>query len=469
MKLKERLRGIVAAVATAALALSVAPVTAMAAEIPGTGSIKVTGLVAGDQISVYKVAATETNENNELVNTWLIDNSDDQLPDINNNTGGAFSADVANLVALRASGLDVAGTANADGNGGATVSDLSAGLYLVKVTNDSDATRVYQNTLIPVVPKDSNKNGSFDSGDTWETQAKNIKCSNTGIEKQVKEGDGLYTNSIDTLGYGDTADFKLTVTVPKYASNASDRTFTVTDTIQDAYFDLTSLSADRVSVSASDSDVVLEKGADYTVVYDSASGQLTVDFTNSGLEKLSAVGTVGIAYSVEVDATQPGHVDNLNTATLNFSKNSYGTETEDDSDKVAGTFYALQIKKVDESDKPLAGAEFEVSGVNGKMGGTLTSAADTGLTDMVIVGNGDVYSIDETKAPAGYSVANIEDVTIDDEAAEDYVITLTVTNTLDTASILPSTGGTGTVALTVVGVGLMAGAAFLVMRSRKEN
>lgn len=467
MKLKERLRGIVAAVATAALALSVAPVTAMAAEIPGTGSIKVTGLVKDDQISVYKVAKTETDENNELVNIWLIDSSDGRLPDINNNTGDAFSADVANLVALRASSLDVAGIADADGNGDATVSNLSAGLYLVKVTNDSDATRVYQNTLIPVVPKDSNNNGEFDAEDEWDTQDQEIKYSDTGIEKQVREGDGSYADSIDTLGYGDTADFKLTVTVPKYASNASDRTFTVTDTIQDAYFDLTSLSADRVYVSASDVD--LEKDTDYKVSYDSASGQLAVDFTNSGLEKLSAVGTVGIAYSVEVDATQPGHVDNLNTATLNFSKNSYGTETGNDSDKVAGTFYALQIKKVDESDKPLAGAEFEVSGVNGKMGGTLTSAADTGLTDMVIVGNGDVYSIDETKAPAGYSVANIENVTIDDEAAEDYVITLTVTNTLDTASILPSTGGTGTVALTVVGVGLMAGAAFLVMRSRKEN
>lgn len=467
MKLKERLRGIVAAVATAALALSVAPVTAMAAEIPGTGSIKVTGLATDDQISVYKVAKTETNENNELVNTWQIDNSDGQLPDINNNTGDAFSADVANLVALRASGLDVAGTANADGNGGATVSDLSAGLYLVKVTNDSDATRVYQNTLIPVVPKDSNNNGEFDAEDEWDTQDQEIKYSDTGIEKQVREGDGIYADSIDTLGYGDTADFKLTVTVPKYASNASDRTFTVTDTIQDAYFDLTSLSADRVSVS--DSDVDLEKDTDYKVSYDSASGQLAVDFTNSGLEKLSAVGTVEIAYSVMVDATQPGYVENLNTATLNFSKNSYGTETGNDSDTVVGTFYALQIKKVDESDKPLAGAEFEVSGVNGKMGGTLTSAADTGLTDMVIVGNEDTYSIDETKAPAGYSVANIDDVTIDAEDAEDYVITLTVTNTLDTASILPSTGGTGTVALTVVGVGLMAGAAFLVMRSRKEN
>ena len=467
MKLKERLRGIVAAVATAALALSVAPVTAMAAEIPGTGSIKVTGLVKGDQISVYKVAETETDEYNQLENTWLIDNTDDLLPDINNNTGGAFSPDVANLVAVRASGLDVAGTANADGNGDATVSNLSAGLYLVKVANDSDATRVYQNTLIPVVPKDSNNNGEFDAEDKWDTQDQEIKYSKTGIEKQVKEGDGSYTDSIDTLGYGDTADFKLTVTVPKYASNASDRTFTVTDAIQNAYFDLTSLSAERVFVSASD--VVLEKGTDYTVSYDSASGQLTVDFTNSGLEKLSAVGTVEIAYSVKVDATQPGRVDNLNTAKLEFSKNSYGTETEFDSDTVTGTFYALQIKKVDESDKPLAGAEFEVFGVNGKMGDTLTSAADTGLTDMVIVGNGDDYSIDETKAPAGYSVANIEDVTIDDEDAEDYIITLTVTNTLDTASILPSTGGTGTVALTVVGVGLMAGAAFLVMRSRKEN
>ena len=37
------------------------------------------------------------------------------------------------------------------------------------------------------------------------------------------------------------------------------------------------------------------------------------------------------------------------------------------------------------------------------------------------------------------------------------------------AANLPQTGGPGTIALTVAGAGLVAGAAYLVMRSRKEN
>ena len=81
----------------------------------------------------------------------------------------------------------------------------------------------------------------------------------------------------------------------------------------------------------------------------------------------------------------------------------------------------------------------------------------------------------ETKAPAAYQINNYGDnggliFTINGEADESsYKVASEFLDYKETLiSELPETGGTGTVALTVVGVGLMAGAAFRVMRSRMD-
>ena len=464
MRLKDRLKGIVAAVATAALALSVAPVTAMAAPIAGSGMIEIQGLVSGDEVAVYMVAETTTDESNQLQNNWLV--SDEGLPNLNN--GATLSQDEANLIASRATDFVAAGTGTANQDGVATISDLAAGLYLVKVTNDTDSTRVYQNTVVPVSPVDSNKNGRFDAEDTWDkTVVKSIKQTPTSISKTVAEVTdgtaGEYSESIDTLGQGDTASFKITVTVPAYTKNAPDRAFTVTDQLDNTYLDYSALSAEDVTVSA---DGELVKGTDYTVTF--VDGLLTVDFTNEGLVKL-ANQPVDIVFSAKVNSNVTGAVT-LNTAQLSFSKNSYNDDKAQVSDSVSATFYGLKIKKTaTDHTTPLAGAEFEIRNSADEVVATLTSGSD-GMTDAAAsLGNGDIYTIVETKAPAGYLVGTINPVTINSEDAENNVVTIDVTNQADTKTVLPTTGGTGTVALTVVGVALMAGAAFFVTRSRKEN
>lgn len=69
MSLKERLRGIVAAVATAALAFSVAPVTAMAAA-PALelGTATISGLGADvDNVELYQIATITNGSDNVLV------------------------------------------------------------------------------------------------------------------------------------------------------------------------------------------------------------------------------------------------------------------------------------------------------------------------------------------------------------------------------------------------------------------
>lgn len=479
MKMRKGMLGVAAAFATAALALAIAPTAALATPIDvlGTGSLKVTGLNPGDQVEVYRVAQTQVDDTtNVLSSSWIVTPTDD-LP-VLSGSDVTLSQDQANLVASRLGNISASGCDTADGTEGSAVAEidnLTAGLYYVKVTNDSNATRVYQNTVLPVYPKDSNADGAFTDADVWDVVEHAIKATNTGIDKTVADGDvedAAYAETINTLGYGDTADFKITVTVPTYTQNATDRTFTVTDTLVDDYLDLESLKAADVTVTAAN---VADWAAnvDYAVAYDAQTGVLTVNITDSGLHKLNNAGvtSVEIAYSVKVDAQKVGTDVDLNGAKLVFSKNSYDTTTGSDTDKVTASFYGLKITKVDADDqnKTLAGAEFKITNATtGQVIGTFTTNSNGVIELVAALGDKDTYKIEETKAPAGYQIGTFEDYTVDADKASDGVISVTLTDEADDFQ-LPQTGGPGTIALTVVGAGLVAGAACLVARSRKES
>lgn len=480
-KINRSLRGalttVVAAVTMAVLALTLMPTAALAepTQVAGTGKVAISGLTGTETIELYKVADTlADDETNALSYEWKDAFKDiDGLPTLPSTT--ALTQAQANQIATKVTSAMKVNATPAIANGTATVSDLPAGLYYVKVTDGNDSTRVFQNIVVPVNPKDSNGNFVYDEEDDFGTTEQEIKVQSTSLTKTVKDGnvaDSAYGETINTLSTGDTASFKLDVAVPFYNTDVLSKTgatnavtFSIVDTLDTTYIKTPT----NVAVSADG--VTLAKDTDYRMA--TTDGTLTVTFTPTGLTKLNSsepsanTKAVTITYDATVVATAgtTGLVD-INNAVLTFSKSSADpTKTNTTSDKVQAQFYSLTVQKYgsDTGDSLLAGAEFALSGQNLSPSATSTDTNGT-YTFPVALGSGDAFTLSETTAPTGYLKVADQTVTVEDGNA-----TVTITDQKDNASILPSTGGAGTIGLTVAGVAIMAGAAAFVIRSRKQN
>ncbi|HDR6289135.1 TPA: SpaH/EbpB family LPXTG-anchored major pilin [Bacillus cereus] len=177
----------------------------------------------------------------------------------------------------------------------------------------------------------------------------------------------------------------------------------------------------------------------------------------------------------------PSGTEVPNTATIDFTnKNNVTGEKESKPVIVTPTNGSIQLTKVDGSDgKTLAGAEFELRDKDGKVvvveGKPVKGVSDAkGLITWNNIPYGD-YQIVETKAPTytkeDGSTASYQqlrdpiDVKIN---AEHQKIELNVKNN-KSAWYLPSTGGMGTILFTVVGIVLMAAAAFVFFRRKTVN
>lgn len=184
--------------------------------------------------------------------------------------------------------------------------------------------------------------------------------------------------------------------------------------------------------------------------------------------------------------------------------NTPSTDEESKEDSVIVKDYDLTINKVDGEENPLPGAEFQlfrkpnvasdqaIKFVD-KGNGTyevatteqVTGAPGNGLTivDKVVSPEGGKivikgldsteYLLKETKAPDGYNKAEDQDVTIVAES-EDKGVTVTVTGNEvkvvnEAGTILPGTGGIGTIIFTVVAVVLIAGVAVSFIISRRKE
>ena len=300
-----------------------------------------------------------------------------------------------------------------------------------------------------------------------------------------KDGETTY----QVVERGQEVPFTITATFPSYDKDAKDRAFRITD-------EPTGMKVTEVTVKVGGTK--LTEGTDYTLVSVGTDGKdgsvitklpaeenqkVRVRFSSEyiGLENAHAGQTV----TVEVKA----QITNADTF-ANKASSDKGSNTPE----VKGNLGSITINKYDESynkethtGKLLAGAEFSIKQgenkiwfvhVEEKDGQSIykKATADEKLTKVtsIVAKNGVVvakglddgtYQIVEEKAPAGYSVVDVDDVTIAN--GENPTATVDVSDTK--LHSLPHTGGMGTYLFTIIGVVVMAGAAGAFFISRRKG
>lgn len=228
-----------------------------------------------------------------------------------------------------------------------------------------------------------------------------------------------------------------------------------------------------------------------------------VNYTNPAVTKASVI-TVTYSATVNTNA-QMGAAGNKNEAKITFSNNpNSNTNSETPKDIVTAYSFQLTLNKVDNKNKPLEGAEFTLY----KEDGTTAIGGPVSADEVLDPDGGTVssytanfkglaagtYVIKETKTPAGYNT--IDDITIKVVATyntDGSIASLSVTDargkaiegftaTVDSGvisssivnnpgSVLPSTGGMGTVLLYTVGglVVLIAAAGLTIALKRRQS
>lgn len=281
--------------------------------------------------------------------------------------------------------------------------------------------------------------------------------------------------------------------VPRFDSNDTNKTFSISDKLYGGTYYLTGESDTVAKVEVEGvtpnpyktaNDFVVTKGNDENGAYETFAINLDDLVNNAGNEYAGK--KVTVTYTVKVTGTTVS-----NNATSHVGDDSYNSdEVKIFTADIEMTKYAEDATKEDLSDNPkLQGAGFvvykEADGVkqyakfddNNKLSGWTTDEKEA--TEVFTDENGKVkvegldvgtYYFKEKTAPKGYSVSQeIKEVVITQEGEAKEVIHA-FTEMVDTKlSSLPSTGGIGTTIFTIGGCVIMIAAAGLFFASRKKE
>lgn len=411
----------------------------------------------------------------------------DVLSKFNNAEATAFAAFVAK---------DYLTDTKTTGTGSITLS--SSGYYLIKDVTAVEGQYDASNLILLQVSR-------------AETVTPKVKTDIPILQKKVKDkndsiGDTATTGWQDSADYdiGDTIPYQLTATLGD-VSNFDTYYVEFVDTMTHlTYNSITSVKVDDRTLTA----------GEYTSSWDPASKTLKVSIDNVKAYGATNKSKIVVEYTATLDSDAViGSTGNPNEAHLIFSNNPNGSgygKTAPDKNIVFT--YKVVANKVDQDNKPLAGAAFALYkklpanfnpatshilqdgdayapvkelnvGVNGEVADkTMTTFEWTGIDD------GD-YMIKEIITPAGYNtiepikftVTATHETNADDPkftellGGDDFtgeVSTGALTTKIENrmGSTLPGTGGIGTTIFYVIGGGLMAAAAILLItKKRMEN
>ena len=408
----------------------------------------------------------------------------------------AFAVEVANYL-----------TNTPAGKGTDSITVSGPGYYLIKNTEVGQG-EVFTDYILRVV------------GDV----KVNPKSGKPTLDKQIKHNDDGTWGVVGDNQIGDTVEFRTITTVP-IVSGYTQYTYVIHDEMSAGLTSNVTSNAD-VTIKVND-ETVLDKNY-YTVTVDPENANkftVKVDVLNAIKDgKMAEKDTLYTYYTGILNENAKVYNDGKqeNKAYLEYSNNPHNdTTTNETPAKVVYDWtFKMKVKKVDgEDNTPLTNAKFVLSkekncdlGAIGDDGQptktenlikliknsddsyTVAPAGYTGSNVVYVMTAGNItinglddatkYYLYETKAPAGYNrltaAVRFEITATYNDAGDNCTnVTATVNNDVQESvsvsvrnnkgSTLPSTGGIGTTIFYVIGGGLMAVAAVLLVTKKRMN
>lgn len=468
-----KVRGLFVALFALCVALTALPSVAFAAYATQTGEITISGVSPEDKVDIYRVVDYTYNNNNtvtwDFTHNFGIDRN--SYAGANSDAMKGYADQMATYVLKKDNSVQPTKTETvATGSSSVTFNNMDDGEYLVIVTPAAGTTKIYQNAIVKLEPTQAVEGGNW-------------SLANGGVDMTLKSDDEPPVDKkingkegpVSDYAEGQSVPFTITSAVPTYPSNAINQRFAISDTMSTGLALNDDITVTIPKQGDEPQDITLTAGNDYTLTPAQYVGGQTFEIVFDYDQIAQYAGRqIVVSYSATLldDAVS---IEN-NQATVEFARdpnteNSF--ETKDDEEKLY-TYTVSVVKQDADTHVPLQNATFDLhkGTAEGDVVGTLTTGQDgTASIDGLAAGT---YYLVETDAPEGYQLdatpieVRIEASTDENATAADLVYNVpTITNTKTPA--LPVTGGAGTVAVTAAGVVLVAGAAMLIVRARKNN
>lgn len=486
----------------------------------------------GAEFTLYRIVeltANSTEESDLAVSVTVGSETYSKIKDILN-LSEAEQKSVASAFASAVTPTQKVGnaieTGTVDGQDGiAKFTDLGVGYYLVvetKTPTDSTGkTKYVASTPFFVAIPQANTTTKFGETATSPTTSwvydvvATPKNEEVTIGKKISGINGAKTEAKNeqqaTVKVGDKVEYTITSISPKY----TDEYFAYTDASKLPVYKITDTLSKGLGyqndIIVKIGETTLQEGIDkdYTLsktTNDDSSMTIVITFTQAFLKNEAYKGKeVIVTYTAEVLQSAEITNPNTNEVSLDYT-NKPGEETKGIPGDVPKVYtYALNVHKKDNSDTNLKDAKFKLYFVTKNESGenvytqikNLKDMDDNGVIATDSKGNltlaglnvGD-YALEEVEAPAGYTLLkdkiffSISDSDIDgrlDEVTEGSTISnvkdkeknntgyvqMEVVN--NKGFNLPATGGMGTCLFTIGGLVIMAGAALLLIASKKRR
>ncbi|WP_075279058.1 SpaH/EbpB family LPXTG-anchored major pilin [Thermophilibacter provencensis] len=476
------LRGLLAAFAAVLVALAALPATALAAYTTQTGNITVSNVHQNETVTLYKVVDfSYVSSSNTVDWEFTADFGIGRVEYRDAEDDGTAIKGYANTMASYVLDSDnnfspsyIHSDVVEPNQTSVTFNGLEDGEYLIIVTPTGGSTRIYDRAIAKLEPVQGDDGNWTLANDDVDMEMKSIE--QPPVDKTINGENG----PVSDYKPGDEVPFTITSVIPAYPADAINERFAIGDTMSDG-LSFNNDIAVTVRPAAGGQETPLAEGIHYSLTpADGLNGKtFEIVFDYDAISNYAGW-TVEVTYSATVgDAALSGPIEN-NEATVQFARDPYvAGDYDTDEDEVKLYTYTIQIQKIDkDSTTTYLTATFDVrtdaSDPNTSVGAITTNADNQGMGSISDLPAG-TYFLVETDAPEGYQLdttpipVTINAVTEGDAQEADLIVTLgnAITNTKTPS--LPVTGGEGTIAITATGVVLIAGAAALIVRARRQH